>query len=197
MEGGKGVEVTISSFTPPWLSRITSPSPFVVEDELVSYRLCSRVTTTPRPPPPSSISIYGEGRRNRSDSLFLLVENIFSSTLLFSRRMRSSPSMVEGNFSFIFLFYRGWVSLLSCMVESHCYSSSSFSSLLFWRGGRRSRGDHLLFDDREHLLIHRVLLSSFFSLSSHGGGRRSRTDHLLFFSTLIVENNYSFAFLFF
>ena len=53
------------------------------EDELVSCRLWSRVVTTPRPPPPSSLSSKGEGRRSRSDSLVLLVENIFSSALLF------------------------------------------------------------------------------------------------------------------
>ena len=41
------------------------------ENELVTYRFWSRVTTTPHPPLPSSLHIYGEGKRGRSESLFL------------------------------------------------------------------------------------------------------------------------------
>ena len=44
--------------------------PFI-EDDLVSYCLWSRFNTTLRPPAPSSPSMYGEGRRSRSDSPFL------------------------------------------------------------------------------------------------------------------------------
>jgi hypothetical protein len=42
-----------------------------VEDELFSSRLWSRVSTAPSLLSPSSLSIYGEGRRSRSDSLSL------------------------------------------------------------------------------------------------------------------------------
>ncbi len=111
-----------------------------------------------------SLYIYGKGRRSRSDSLFLLVENIFSPALLFSKKMSSFPLMVESNFSSTFLLEDESV---SCRVWSRVATTPRPpppSLLSSFRGGKRSRSDHLLFDDREYLLIHCDLLSSFFSL---------------------------------